>query len=457
MMLCLDFTSKKIKIVGVEIEKGKSFTVKVSQEFSLFTDLATFFEEYLKSASADIEEIRVSASLENTFHKIFIIPELKKKMMAEALQAEVAKTFGVEYLYEKQNLGEVLGPGPKVNRKIMTAGIKRNTLEDLSNMFVNSKVKPNIFTTYPAAILALLDRLGLLIEDPMGFLELDYPTSRIIIFKGKEIRLTRELGMVEEEKDPDRSALNLDIFRTLLFYNENYPEERISKLIFAGSSANQQTMDTLTRKTEAEIVPFLPETIFQGIKEMPYIHPGCLGLALLDPFKFSFGFIPSTVKEKRKLKKTIALSSVGLFVVFLICALMVTRYTLDLKNISTYQGGIKGQIKMKEDRLKDMALEFVTHSIQSTEPTWPDFLLEQASVVPNGVALTSMSLKKVNNKWQGEINGTADGGDELRSLILLDEILKNLSQSPFFTGVKMQKKELSGTQADFKITYQLKV
>jgi len=63
----------------------------------------------------------------------------------------------------------------------------------------------------------------------------------------------------------------------------------------------------------------------------------------------------------------------------------------------------------------------------------------------------------VNNKWQGEINGTADGGDELRSLILLDEILKNLSQSPFFTGVKMQKKELSGTQADFKITYQLKV
>jgi len=455
MILCLDFANKKIKVVGVDIEKGKSIRVMKSLEFSL-TDLAAFYE-YLNTATRDIEEIRVSATLENTFHKIFIIPDLKKNMIAEALQAEIAKAFGVDYQYETQDLGEVPGPGTKVNRKLMSAGIKRNALEDLSNIFANSKVKPSIFTTYPVAISVLLDRLGLLTEDPIAYLELDNPTSRIIIFKGKEIRLTREVGAVEEDKDPDRSALTMDIYRTLLFYNENYPEERIGKLVFAGNSATQQTIDTLTRKTGAEIVSFQPETIYQGMKEVPNIHPGCLGLALLDPIHFSFAFIPSTVKEKRKIKKILALSSSGFSLVLIICALLITRYTLDLKNISAIQGGIKGQIRMKEDQMKDMALEFVTNSIQSSEPPWPEFLLELAAVVPQGVALKSLSLKKVNDKWQGEINGRADGGDELNSLLLIEEVLKNLNQSPYFTGVKIQGKELAGTEADFRITYLLKL
>ena len=455
MFLCIDFTSKKAKIIGVEIEKGKSFKVVISLEFSL-TDLSTIFAEYLRSASSELDGIRVSGSLDNTFHKIVVLPELKKKMMAQALQTEVVKAFGADYQYGQQDLGEVPGPGTKVNRKMMTVGIKRNALEDLSKMFSDSRVKPDIFTTYPLALQVLLDRLDLLNEEPLGFMELDYPTSRIVILKEKEIRLTREVGVVEEEKDPDRSALAMDIYRTLLFYNENYPDERISRLVFAGSSVTQQTMDTLTKKTGAEIIPFMPETIFQGMTEIPYIHPGCLGLALMDPFRFKLGFVPFTITEKRKLRRTLALSASGFMVILAICVLMVTRYSIDLKNINNLLGGIKGEIKMKEDRLKEMALQFVTHSIKTTEPSWSEFLMEQAAVVPPGVVLKNLSLKKTKDTWQGVIEGAANGGDELVSLLLLEEILKNFNQSPLFSGVKIVEKQLAGTQVNFKITYQLK-
>jgi hypothetical protein len=455
MFLCIDFTSKKAKIMGVETEKGKGFKVVVSLEFSL-TDLSTIFGDYLRSASKELEGIRVSGSLDNTFHKIFVIPQLKKKMMAQALQAEVVKAFGGDFQFERENVGEVLGPGTKVNRKFMTVGIKRNALEDLSKMFSDSRIRPEIFTTYPLALQVLLDRLGLLTDDPLGFMELDYPTSRIVIFKGNEIRLTREVGVVEEDKDPDRSALAMDIYRTLLFYNENYPEERISKLVFTGSSATQQTMDTLTKKTGAEIIPFMPETIFQGMTEIPYIHPGCLGLALMDPFRFKMGFVPPTITEKKKLKRTLVMSASAFMVILAICILMVTRYSLDLKHINTLQGGVTGEIKMKEDRFKEMALQFVTHTIKTTEPSWSDFFMEQAAVIPAGVVLKELSLKKVKDKWQGVIEGATNGEDELVSLLLMEEVMKNFNQSPLFTGVKIQEKQLAGKQVNFKITYQLK-
>ncbi|MCK4224383.1 MAG: PilN domain-containing protein [candidate division Zixibacteria bacterium] len=455
MLLCVDFAGKKIKIIGVEREE-KKFKVVTALEFD-GSDLALSFGEYLKSTSVDVDEIRVSGALENTFHKIFILPDLKKKMLKSALETEVIKTFGNDYQFRYQDLGEVPGPGNKVNRKVMAVGIKRNNLEELSQMFADSRTKPNIYTTYPAALQALLEKMGILSEEPLAFMELDHPTGRIIVFKGKEIRLTRELPLAEGEKDPESSALTKDIYRTLLFYNDTYPEERVSRLMFTGNSTTSETMQNLSQKTGAEIIPFDPETVFQGMKEIPHIHPGCLGLALLNPDRCSFGFMPFSVQEKRKIKKTLTLSTCAFFGVLLILALGISRFSLDLRNLSAFHGGIKGEIKMKEDRLKEMPLEFVSQSIETSQPPWSEILLELAAVVPPGVALETFTLKKVKRAWRGEVTGVADGTDEINSLLLVEEVQNNFVQSPLFGGVKLTERELQGKQVAFKIIYQLDI
>jgi len=316
-------------------------------------------------------------------------------------------------------------------------------------------VRPNIFTTYPIALQVLVGELGFLSEESLGFLDLDHPTSRMVIFKGDEIRLTREVNVLEEEKDPDRSALATDIYRTLLFYTETYPNEMVTKLVFAGNSSTTKCIDILTQKTGAQIIPFLPETIFQGIEEVPHIHPGCLGLALLDPNGFDFRFMAISVQKKRKMKKTLTLSTSVTLGILLIFILAISRLSLNLKNLNVYHGGIKGEIKMKEDRLKELGLEFVSHSIESSQPPWSEILLEMAATVPVGVVFESFTLKKVKRLWRGEIVGLAEGSDEISSLLLVEKVQNNFIQSPLFKGVRLTERELQGKRVEFRLSYQL--
>ena len=453
MLLCVDIASQKAKVIGVQRDK-KEQNVTVSLEFPI-SDLASTFGEYLRNTSADIDEIRVSGALKNTFHKAIVIPDMKGKVQKEALETEVMKTFGNDYQFKGQDLGEVPGPGNKVNRKMMTAGIKSDALEALSQMFADSRIKPRIFTTYPVAVQALLEKLEILNQEPLGFVELDHPTCRIVIFKGKEIRVTRELPVGGQKKDPDFPTLAKDIYRTLLFYTESFPNELVTKLVVAGALADSEIAENLKDKTGAKIVPFKPQKIFQGIEEVSGAHAGCLGLSLLEPDHFDFGFIPYSVQTKSKTRKSLALCSSITIGIILMLTLAVSRLSLNLKDLEAYHGGIKGQIKMKEDDLKELPLEFVSHSVETSQPPWSEILLELAAAVPPGVALNTLTLKKIKNRWQGEVTGITDGSDEITSLLMVEEVQNNFMLSPLFKGVKLTEKELQGKKATFKIIYQL--
>jgi hypothetical protein len=455
MILCMDFSGNKLKVMGVEREK-KELKVITSLEFAI-SDLAKFFAEHLKKMSADIEEVRVSGALESTFHKTFVVPDLKTKMLQEALGTEVTKAFGNDYQFKEQSLGESPDSGNKTSQKMMAVGIKRDTLEELSRMFDHTRVKPNIYTTYPVALQALLDQLGLLTEEALGFVEFDHSTSRIVVFRGKEIRLTREINVVEKEKDPDRSSLAIDIYRTLLFYTETFPNEMVTRLVLTGNSNTAEAVESLREKTGADIIPFNPETLFQGIEKTSSTHPGCLGLALLNPDRCSFGFMPASVQEKKKVKRTLALSTCASLAVLLILALAVSRFSLDVRNLNVFHRGIQGEIRMKEDRLKEMPLEFVSQSIEASQPPWSEILWELAAVVPQGVALKSLTFRNAKRVWRGEVSGVADGSDEINSLLKVEEIQNNFVQSPLFSGVKLIERELKGEKVTFKIIYQLDI
>ena len=462
MLICLDFTGQKVNLACVKNgkDKSKSSSAAESPEIEVVESLevnVSDLEEYLQSKSGEIKEIRVSGTLEHTFHKILMVPDLKKKMLRASLENEVVKEFGTGCQFREQDLGEVPGPADKVNRKIMVAGVNRDALEDLSRVFARCRIKPNIYTTYPIALQALLEKTGVLSEEPLAFVVLESPTTRIVIFKGKEIRLTREVNAAEADQDPENSALVKDIYRTLLFYNDTYPEERVARLALAGSLSNSQIAKNVSEKTGAEMVSLDLKTVCRGIEETNGIHPGCLGLALLNSDEAGLGFVPFSVQERKALKRILTLASSVSLAVFLVFALIISRFSLDLRNLSAFHGGVKGEITMKEDRLKEMPLEFVSQSIETTQPPWSDILLELAAVVPTGVALKTLTLKNVKKMWRGEITGIADGSDEISSLLQVEELQNNFSKSPLFASVKLIERKLQGKQVVFKIIYQLDV
>jgi hypothetical protein len=455
MILCFDFAGKTVKMAGVKKNK-KKLQIVTSRELPL-SDLAKFLEEDHTLTSKDIQEIRISGALDNTFHKSFVVPNMKKKMLHSSVETEVIKAFGNDYQFKELDLGEVRGPGNKVSRKIMTVGLKRDTLEELSRIFANSKNEPGMYTTYPMALKTLLERLGALGEDPLAFMELNNPVSRVVVFRGEEIRLTRELPTSDKEKDSKTSVLAKDIYRTLLFYNDTYPEERVKRLMFAGSLTSPEIEKNAHQKTAAEVVPFNPENFFHAVEGQSKFHPGCLGLALLNPEQCDFAFVPFSVQEKSKVRKTLALSISATLGILLLFGLIISRFSLDLRNLDMFHQGIQGEIRMKEDRLKEMKLEFVSQSIETSQPPWSKILWELAAVVPQGVALKTFTLKKIKRNWLGEVTGLADGEDEINSLLQVEEMQTGFVQSPLFKSVKLIKRELQGRQVKFKIIYQLDI
>jgi len=449
MLSCIDFAGEKAKILSLERKKEEMQVVE-SLELGV-SELG----DYLRSKSRNIKEIRVSGCLENTFHKTFILPNLKGKTLTEAVKNEVIKAFGNNYQYLQQDLGEVVVSGSKASRIITTVGIERKTLEELLQIFAGFSLKPSLFTTYPLALQTLLEKMGLLSDEALGFVEIAHPRSRIVIFKGKETRLTRELPLAEGEKEPESSALAKDIYRTLLFYTESFPNEKVAKIVIAGNSITSEISENLKQKAGVEILPFSPLPLFQGIEDTSRVYPGCLGLALINPDRFSFKFIPFSVQEKGRIKKRVTLFSFIFLGMLLMFALFIFRLSWDLRNLNVHQVGIKGEIKMKEDRMKDLALELVSNSIETSQPNWSEILMELAAVVPSGVSFKSMTIRKVKNGWTGEVIGIAEGEDELASLVLVEELQNNFLKSPLFTGTKMVEKKLEGEKITFKITYQL--
>lgn len=455
MMLCMDFAGEQVLMAAVAKEK-KKFIISASLEIPA-SELPQFFGEQFKNMPGRVDEIRVSGPLEDTFHKIFVVPDLKKKMLFSALEAEVIKAMGSDYQFKEKDLGQVPGPGNKVNRKMMTGGIKRSALEELYGMFAGSRMKPGLYTTYPAAVHSMLKKLEVLSDEPLAFIQADQTVCRIVVFKGDEIRLTRELHTTAVPEDKENSALAKDIYRTLLFYNDSYPEERAERLMFTGSSASPQLEQSLRQRTGAEVVPFDPANVFQLAQDVTRIHPGCLGLALLDPDRLDYGFLPFSLQEKKKIKRTLVLCSSATAGVVLVFLLAMSRFSFDLGDLKAFHGGIKGEIKMKEDRLKEMPLEFVSQSIESSQPPWSEILLELAAVVPPGVALETLTLKDAKKVWRGEVSGVADGTDEINSLLKVEETQNNFVKSPIFDGIKLTERELRGEQVEFKISYQLSI
>jgi Tfp pilus assembly PilM family ATPase len=462
MILCMDFAGKKVNVTRLEDTRGQAKSNKGVEAAELRVVESLELDpsdvgEYLRGKCENAREVRVSGPLEKTFHKVFILPDLKQKMLKSAVRAEVAKAFGNDYQFSYQDLGEVTGPGNQVNRKTMIAGIKRDGLEELSQTFAGSRIRPRMYTTYPTAVRELLKKLGILSEEPIAFMELSHPTTRIIIFKGDEIRLTREVSVLEEAKDPGHSGLERDVYRTVLFYNETYPDERVNKLVFAGNSSTLEMQQNLSQKTGAELVPFKPEGVFETEGEMLHLHPGCLGLALLDSGPGSFEFVPLSVQEKGKLKRILVLSSSVCLAVVLVFAVIISRFSFDLSNLNAFHGGIKGEIKMKEDRLKEMPLEFVAQTIETSQPPWSDILLELAAVVPEGVALKTLTLRNAKRTWRGEVTAMASGSDEISSLLQVEETQNNFAKSPLFSGIKLTKRELQGKRVSFQLIYQLDI
>lgn len=448
MILAVEWDGELARLVLAEPYRD---TIKVIKLLKLSREeLAKYLSEEKRKL-----DIRVCGSIEGSVHKTVFIPPLKGNLLKSSIQQETKKIFEEESEYLYEELGQVEEGDAGTQAKVMVVALGRKHLEELVSLFSNYKTKPSIFTTYPLAVRTLLEKIGELKGDEnVAFVDVSGDRSRILIFKGKEIRITRGLPLKMEEGVGETDRLIKDIHQTVLFYTENFPQDKIEKIVVGGSFKPSDFLEALKKKVELKVVPVWAEEIFQGSNEELLTYPGCLGLTLLTPKKFQFSLVPTSIKEKRKNKKMATLL-VAVFigaVLFILSANL--KYSLDWLRLLDDEKAVQGEIKKRENELKELSAELIYNSVEA-QPAWTDFLLELASLVPDDITLNSLTVKRAGKKWQAEINGIIQGEDKVESFYRAEELRILFNQSTIWASPNLERK-LEGDNLKFKVNMTLK-
>ena len=448
MILAVEWDGEYARLILAEPYRD---TIKVVKLLKLTREeLAKYLSEEKRKL-----DIRVCGSIEGSMHKTVFIPPLKGNLLKSSIQQETKKFFEEESEYLYEELGQVEGGDAGTQAKVMVVALGKKHLEELVSLFSNYKTKPSIFTTYPLAVRTLLEKIGELKGDEnVAFVDVSGDRSRILIFKGKEIRITRGLPLKMEEGVGETDRLIKDIHQTILFYTENFPQDKIEKIVVGGSFKPSDFLEALKKKVELKVAPVWAEEIFQGSNEELLTYPGCLGLTLLTPKKFQFSLVPTSIKEKRKNKKMATLLvSVFIGVVLFILSANL-KYSLDWLRLLDDEKAVQGEIKKRENELKDLSVELIYNSVEA-QPAWTDFLLELARLVPDDITLNSLTVKRAGKKWQAEINGIIQGEDKVESYFRAEELRILFNQSTLWASPNLERK-LEGDNLKFKVNMTLK-
>ncbi|MCJ7498590.1 MAG: hypothetical protein MUO78_10745 [candidate division Zixibacteria bacterium] len=448
MILAVEWDGELARLILAEPYRD---TIKVIKLLKLSREeLAKYLSEEKRKL-----DIRVCGSIEGSVHKTVFIPPLKGNLLKSSIQQETKKIFEEESEYLYEELGQVEEGDAGTQAKVMVVALGRKHLEELVSLFSNYKTKPSIFTTYPLAVRTLLEKIGELKGDEnVAFVDVSGDRSRILIFKGKEIRITRGLPLKMEEGVGETDRLIKDIHQTVLFYTENFPQDKIEKIVVGGSFKPSDFLEALKKKVELKVVPVWAEEIFQGSNEELLTYPGCLGLTLLTPKKFQFSLVPASIKEKRKNKKMATLL-VAVFigaVLFILSANL--KYSLDWLRLLDDEKAVQGEIKKRESELKELSAELIYNSVEA-QPAWTDFLLELARLVPDDITLNSLTVKRAGKKWKAEINGIIQGEDKVESFYRAEELRILFNQSTIWASPNLERK-LEGDNLKFKVNMTLK-
>ncbi len=448
MILALDWDGEFARLLIAEPQRE---TIKISKLLKLSREELA---DYLSQEKRKLD-VRVCGGIEGSVHKTVLLPPLKKKLLPEAVEKETKKFLEEESEYTYEELGQVEETTTGIQNKMMVVGLGRKHLEELASLFTNYKAKSTFFTTYPIAVRVLLEQTGELKEnETVAFVDVSGERSRILIFKGKEIRITRGLPLGSEEGKGVTERLIKDIRQTVLFYTENYPQDKIAKIVLGGSFKPSDFVEALKKQVDLNIVPLWTEEVFEGSNEELLTFPGCLGLALLNPRKFHFSLVPVSIKEKKKNRKTAAmLASVFALVVLLILGANL-KYSLDWLSLLDKERAVQGEIKKRETELKELATELISDSVEK-QPAWTEFLLNLAGVIPEDITLNSLTVKKAGKKWKGELTGIIQGYDNVERFYRAEELRILFNQSSNWTNPVLERK-LEGDDLKFKIDLMLK-
>jgi hypothetical protein len=387
-----------------------------------------------------IKKIRISINSEDILHEIFHLPPARPRLISKLVERELAGLISEEFQYKFEILGDIREE-EHLKRRVSVVAIPRQLLE---GAIPHPKSPIEWITSYPVSIGALLNNLKLP-EGGLAFLELASDAVDILIFKGKELRVVRRLPPLLSEDDVGN--LIRDLLQTTFFYKQKYQGESVEGIIVTGEKFSESIVDILNRDLEMTVIT---------LDELPEVArklPGAYGNLLVDP-RSPYLFIPESLKKRRLLERISLGLSLFALIAFTIEAHRILSKEAELRLNLKYMNNLERVIREREAGLAQLKREVIEYQVKEAQPEWRNIFLEMAAIVPEGVFLKNLNVRRENGKYIGEATGEIERGDPLEKVMILNLLRKRLSLSPLILNPVLGE-EIEGDKVTFTIRFVL--
>ncbi len=440
-------------------------------------EISDFLDEHATRKT----KVIISLSGNETSFRTFLIPLLKKKELASAIQFEVKKQipFPVEdCIYDYQSVYRI-ADDKRIKLKIaLHAATKKHINTNLS-YFNDHDISVSSIVHSHSTVGQLLKHLPNFDNNTSyTLLNIGKNTSEISFYRGSSLEFfhvsnngTSMLGQISSSTQMEYLAETLasEINTSLDFYSGQYNSNSYSKILVHGDlTYSNEIIDLLISKVGTEFERFPVEKLSflqkQGFPDME-IASVCLPvLAAASCDVKIINLLPVEFKTARKVKNLDQAGRLALSVLVILFA--GSWWTLN-DNIRTNKETTQSLYKQVEDFRGSEAYHTynILKSKIATTQTYlnktqqnPSFLslnLKELSLLTkDGIHLTRLNYENKNSGENLLIQGKAISST-VPPEVLLAEYIENLNASPFFTNVILARHAKHELKDGFEIEFSL--
>lgn len=435
--LIVEHVNKKVAFAIGDEGKG----IVQSGQFPL-ADLPLFLSE-LKGK----KDVRVALISDKMINRKFLMPPTKEKLIKELIRRQLVQLIKAEAIFRFREIGTALLEG--VTKKVFQViGTDFGLVEEIYALLERNGARPSIITTYPVPLSHFLrSRYG---EDKViAFVELN-ESYYITVIKGQEIRIFRHLG--KKSLDELEPGMGVEMFvkallQTLFYHKQEFRGENIDILVLSGKGA-EKLRDALKEELQLEVL------IHEDDQEIPL--KGLHGLLEIDRRTCNYNLLPPEAIEKEKVKKTFLSGSAVLLLLIAVITFRHARLTAHYQNLNYFRKELEKSVTKKEMALKKLSKEFIAFQVEKAQPPWPEVLFEMSALVPGRIILTSLSIERKGELFQGEAEGKIVCENEIEGVELLEEMKRRFDLSPYFENVRCEE-DIDEEGMGFKLQFSVPV
>jgi hypothetical protein len=450
----LSKATKKGRVVSIELFSKEAIFVDAEHsngKFKIRSITRTNHDE-LPNLLGGVREratVRFAGHFQNSVHQILSLPSAKRKVMNTMVNLETEKALGKPTSTAWIEIKE--DDSLNVEKKVMGIGVDKQIVGDIFKRYKEFWGAPHTLLTYPIAVHALLSSQDLLEDQPCAFVDVFEEETHILVYKGQEVRLVRDLPFGTSSFPDGISKLVQSIFQTVLFHKQTFSGQDVERIVVEAKGHNAEICEAIEKELGKEAINLDLTQFILNAEETEIPTTACMGLMLLHSDNHPLRLVPAAVKTQNTLQRNLlVVGSVSLVLAGIFGASQI-RFQNRIRALSEDNTSLRTRISHSEDRIGNAKQGLILHKVRNGQPEWTTVFRELAFVIPEEIRLHSMKVTALGNAWKGEASGEVQLEDKSAALLRMSELVQRLKLSPIFSTYSIER-----SLVDEKIRFVLK-